>query len=219
MFESLLLALLAPAAATPAFTPTPDCPRQEVCRFVPAFSVRDHGREVTVKADVWGSYVGREGLLSLFPGDIVLVRLEADAAGRLTPVFVRADKPDADAPTREADAAEQVAQAGDAALEGAVGFSTRGREVEPDLLRFSFKQMPGKDDMLLVVENGYGRRLDYRALMTTTEGRAHVTSVCEVPAGLLSFEHWPHAIVTLELTDFRLVPAEPGFHPNELPCD
>jgi hypothetical protein len=157
--------------------------------------------------------------VTLFPGEIVLVRLAADAAGRLTPVFVRADRPDADAPAREAAAVKQIAQAGDAALEGSVGFHTVGREVEPDLLRFTFKQMPGEDDMMLVVENGYGRRLDYRALMTTTNGRAHVTGVCEVPSGLLSFEHWPHAIVSIELTDFRLGPAEPESNPNEVPCD
>lgn len=66
---------------------------------------------------------------------------------------------------------------------------------------------------LLVVENGQGRALAYRARMTV-RGHARHTDVCIVLPRLPSYEHWPHAIERLELSDFRFIPWMPNRAPT-----
>jgi len=66
---------------------------------------------------------------------------------------------------------------------------------------------------LLVVENGQGRALSYRARMTVG-GQTRHTDVCVVLPRLPSYEHWPHVIERLELTDFRFIPWAPGRAPT-----
>ena len=58
---------------------------------------------------------------------------------------------------------------------------------------------------LLIVENGYGQALRYRARMTH-DGRTRPTDVCVVLPANRSYEHWPHPIERIELRDFALVP-------------
>jgi hypothetical protein len=66
---------------------------------------------------------------------------------------------------------------------------------------------------LLVVENGQGRALAYRARMTV-RGQAHPTDVCIVLPHLPSYEHWSFPIERLELSDFRFIPWTPGRAPT-----
>ncbi|MGQ0590723.1 MAG: hypothetical protein ACT4N8_14555 [Sphingosinicella sp.] len=66
---------------------------------------------------------------------------------------------------------------------------------------------------LLVVENGQGRAMAYRARMTVN-GQTRHTDVCVVLPGLPSYEHWPHLIERLELSDFRFIPWPPGRRPT-----
>ena len=66
---------------------------------------------------------------------------------------------------------------------------------------------------MLVVENGQGRALAYRARMTLN-GRSRHTDVCVVLPLLPSYEHWPHLIERIELTDFRFIPWVTGRAPT-----
>lgn len=66
---------------------------------------------------------------------------------------------------------------------------------------------------LLVVENGLQRAIAYRARMTR-DGDTRPTDVCLVMPGLPSYEHWPHTIDRIELTDFRYVQWQPGQPPT-----
>ena len=51
---------------------------------------------------------------------------------------------------------------------------------------------------LLVVENGQGGALRYRARMTV-RGETRHTDVCVVLPHLPSYEHWPHLSIGIEL--------------------
>jgi hypothetical protein len=66
---------------------------------------------------------------------------------------------------------------------------------------------------LLVVENGRNRALAYRARMTVN-GQVRHTDVCVVLPRLPSYEHWPHRVERIELSDFRFVPWVPGRAPT-----
>ena len=79
-------------------------------------------------------------------------------------------------------------------------------------VRFRLMTIAGRH-ALLVVENGQRRALAYRARMTVN-GRTRHTDVCVVLPGLPSYEHWPHVIERLELSDFRFIPWLPGRRPT-----
>jgi hypothetical protein len=86
-------------------------------------------------------------------------------------------------------------------------------EARPDPIpnnevRFRFLTIADRH-ALLVVENGQDRALAYRARMTV-RGETRPTDVCVVLPGLPSYEHWPHTIERIELSDFRFVPWPPG---------
>ena len=82
----------------------------------------------------------------------------------------------------------------------------------PGQIRLRFLSIGGRHT-LLVVENGLQRALAYRARMTS-RGRTQPTDVCIVPPGVGGFEHWPHPIDTIELSDFRIVAWQPGQAPT-----
>ncbi|MEA3031032.1 MAG: hypothetical protein QOG13_2357 [Sphingomonadales bacterium] len=88
---------------------------------------------------------------------------------------------------------------------------TRPPPIPPNEVRVRFMSIAGQHT-LLVVENGQGRALSYRARMTVG-GRTRSTDVCIVLPHLPSYEHWPHPIERLELTDFRFIPWVPGRAP------
>ncbi|HEX8644436.1 MAG TPA: hypothetical protein VF702_11050 [Allosphingosinicella sp.] len=83
--------------------------------------------------------------------------------------------------------------------------------IPPGEVRLRFFAFNGHG--LLVVENGHGGALRYRARMTVN-GRARHTDVCVVLPHLPSYEHWPHSVERLELTDFRFIPWVPGRRPT-----
>lgn len=84
--------------------------------------------------------------------------------------------------------------------------------IPADEVRLRFMAIADKH-ALLVVENGQGRALRYRARMTVG-GRTKPTDVCIVLPRLPSYEHWPHPIERLELFDFEFVAWEPGRNPT-----
>ena len=83
--------------------------------------------------------------------------------------------------------------------------------IPPDQVRLRFFEMNGHG--LLVVENGQGRALRYRARMTAS-GREQPTDVCVVLPHLPSYEHWPHSVERLELTDFEFIAWTAGRNPT-----
>ncbi len=85
--------------------------------------------------------------------------------------------------------------------------------VQPGRLRLRFLSIAGQH-MMLVLENGYDRGIVYRARMTR-DGNQTATDVCLVMPMRYSYEHWPHTIERIELSDIRFVPWREG-DPN--PC-
>lgn len=98
--------------------------------------------------------------------------------------------PDAPVPTAEA-------------LPGGTG-TAEVPPVEPGMVRLRFMSIADRH-MLLIVENGYGEALRYRARMTRG-GNTRPTDVCIVLPVNRSYEHWPHMIDRIQLSDFALVP-------------
>jgi hypothetical protein len=89
---------------------------------------------------------------------------------------------------------------------------SRPDPIPPDEVRMRFLSVSGRHS-LLVVENGQGRALAYRARMTVNGQRRH-TDVCIVLPRLQSYEHWPHPIERLELSNFRFIAWAPGRNPT-----
>lgn len=80
--------------------------------------------------------------------------------------------------------------------------------VETGVVHLRFMSIAGRH-ALLVVENSYDSALAYRARLTE-QGETRHTDVCVVVPRLRSYEHWPHTVERLQLSDFRLVPWEEG---------
>ena len=66
---------------------------------------------------------------------------------------------------------------------------------------------------LLIVENGYGQALRYRAQMTV-RGNTRPTDVCVVLPANRSYEHWPHPIERILVYEFALVPWDGSNRPS-----
>lgn len=88
----------------------------------------------------------------------------------------------------------------------------RREQIPAGEVRIRFFTIAGQH-ALLVVENGQGMALRYRARMTV-RGAARHTDVCVVLAHLPSYEHWPHTIERIELSDFRFISWLPGRAPT-----
>lgn len=84
--------------------------------------------------------------------------------------------------------------------------------VERDIVNLRFLGI-AESHALLIVENGYGQALRYRARMTT-RGNARPTDVCIVLPANRGYEHWPHPIERIELSDFQLLPWSEGDTPT-----
>ncbi|HWE44667.1 MAG TPA: hypothetical protein VG407_01455 [Caulobacteraceae bacterium] len=82
--------------------------------------------------------------------------------------------------------------------------------LDKDTIRFTFKQVPGTTWMLLYIENGYGRKLEYRAHMLKMGDTVEPTDVCQVMSGKPSFENWPYPFAEIEISDLRLVDGDPN---------
>lgn len=71
----------------------------------------------------------------------------------------------------------------------------------------------GDQHAMLVVENGQGRGLRYRARMTV-RGETKPTDVCIVLPRRPSYEHWPYRIERIQLFDFEFIPWNPARLPT-----
>lgn len=84
------------------------------------------------------------------------------------------------------------------------GFYQVDQIQDPDsTLVFEFSQL----DMMLTVKNPFSQMLKFNADMVDFQGNLHPTSSCPVMAGGNAFEHWPHAIPELRLSNFRTLEA------------
>lgn len=81
--------------------------------------------------------------------------------------------------------------------------------VRANAVRIRFMAVPGRNETLLVIENGYDRAFVYRALITV-RGRTEATDVCLVRPGLRGIEHWPYAIERIEIYEVTLQPWQDG---------
>jgi hypothetical protein len=151
--------------------------------------------------------------LNLRPGEQVVVEIDADgamtvAAGDVTRI------------SREEQAGIVDAVARNPGAQGPNSVGVNGAEfgvkpVESDKLRISFIDLASigmPDDRLLVIENGYGRALRYRAVISRGT-RSQPTDVCTVLPTLRGYEHWPYPIDAIELSDLALVPYQEGTAP------
>jgi hypothetical protein len=89
---------------------------------------------------------------------------------------------------------------------------TRPDPIPPGEVRIRMLSIASRHTML-VVENGQGQALAYRARMTV-RGRSGATDVCIVLPHLPSYEHWAFPIDRLELTDFHFIPWTEGAAPT-----
>lgn len=183
------------------------------CRYIGTVDVQVDDR--MLRADINSSvpFVSDDGL-TLFVGESVVLALGADGQ-----VIVESHRPASEVITDELlqHGAAVVAEAGQAALDGAVPSSgPRPLNAGPaDRLRISFSQVPGSDETILLVENGYGRRIDYRAIMQVPGASGpQATTGCQVLPNLNGIEHWPHAIGVITLSDFHVAPDG-----GQLACD
>ena len=60
--------------------------------------------------------------------------------------------------------------------------------------------------MVLTVSNPFSKPLKYRAgIHRLGYEEFHTTSICPVPRGLKSYEHWPEPLIHILLVDFRFI--------------
>jgi hypothetical protein len=83
--------------------------------------------------------------------------------------------------------------------------------VDPNIVRIKFATVRGGHS-LLIIENGYGKALTYRAVIRKGR-RSQPTDVCQVPPASYGFEHWPYAIDQIDLSGLRLGPWTEGQAP------
>jgi hypothetical protein len=85
--------------------------------------------------------------------------------------------------------------------------------VQPDRLRLRFMSIAGQHS-ILILENGYGRGIVYRARITRGAD-TRPTDVCLVVPMRFGFEHWPYPLERIEISDVHLVPWRTG---DPVPC-
>jgi hypothetical protein len=110
---------------------------------------------------------------------------------------------------------EQMAQSSGPNAKGFNASGSTPRPVAPGVVRISLlavKGRSGNPETLLVLENGYGQAMRYRATMSRGE-RSAVTDVCSVLPGLRGYEHWPYPIDRIDLSSIRLEPYRAGTPP------
>ena len=85
--------------------------------------------------------------------------------------------------------------------------------IVPGEIRMRLHDIAGQHTML-IIENGYDRALIFHARMTSGD-RSTATDVCLVVPNNRSFEHWPHPIDRLELSQLVQVDWRQG---DPVPC-
>lgn len=71
----------------------------------------------------------------------------------------------------------------------------------PGRIEISLHRLDGRPGELLILANGYGRRLVYRAVLVRN-GVQTPTTVCAVRPGMSGIETWPYAVDAVELGGF-----------------
>lgn len=86
-----------------------------------------------------------------------------------------------------------------------------------NVIKLRMHQEDGKPDTFLTVTNYFPQFIKYRAgMMLPTSDEIRGTSSCTVMSdGRVAYEHWPHPIFQLVLTDFRAVEMSDG----QISCD
>lgn len=82
------------------------------------------------------------------------------------------------------------------------------RDVPRGQVHIRFAQVPGTEQVVLLIENGYGQAFVYRATQHV-DGAASPTDVCSVRPNFRAFEHWPYVIQQIDLTAISLEPMGP----------
>lgn len=78
-----------------------------------------------------------------------------------------------------------------------------GLYAQPDHVKLSFAHFADRAGVILLVENGYRRRLAYKAVMHRG-ARSAPTSVCSVAPGIVGVESWGDDLDAIELGSFTL---------------
>lgn len=181
----MLLALLAAAGAAlsnpmprPGVKADP-CAVAADCRYVKSYVVNDtDGTPYRVKVDTQTPWFVN-GALTLYPGELVVIRLVSDGDG-VKPVVVsygKADEIDIEAAAQELHDMMEP----DKETTGPLRTRLDIPRPEDDTIRLSFRQVASTGDMVLMVEDGYGRTLDYKAVMLSARrARVEPTTVCTV---------------------------------------
>ena len=90
--------------------------------------------------------------------------------------------------------------------DGLGNFKLVDKIVNPEkTIEFSFTQMDEKLDMMLSVKNPFSKDIKYHLDMIDFSGKPHKTSSCPVRANISVYEHWPHVIPELILTDMHFL--------------
>jgi hypothetical protein len=85
--------------------------------------------------------------------------------------------------------------------------------IAPNRIGLRLHSIAGRHTML-VIENGYDHAIVYRARMVRN-GQEQATDVCLVMPNRRGYEHWPHMIDRLDLSDFTVAEWREG---DEVPC-
>jgi hypothetical protein len=212
----LTLALSAVDAPAPEEKPPPSaCDARIDCRFVGLVTFRTPnggGRMAPFNQDMpfviedHGQHV-----LRLMVGEMVVVRL----GGAGEPPLVVVQKGPASALPRariydqmEAAVArlpvpDQRVQGVPLRIEpGASGDEPDKAPAAADTIRFTLKQAAGSTALMLIIDNGYGRTLAYKAQLLS---QANPTDVCQVKPGTATLENWPSPDFGIELSNFELI--------------
>ena len=227
------------AAAETCDVATPDC------RFVPDYklviSLGVPGvtgtRSTVVHASKTVPFVRSDKgktTLTLFPGEIVLVRL--GSAGEPEMAVVDKDRTDASQLYwTEAKFAEEAHHLFELmARDGRIRESAEGRphisdlsivlpapkpgdpprEPAPanDTIRITFKQLEGTTAMFLLVQDGYGRALSYHARGFYVDGRWLDFGSCLVSAHEGRGESYLFTVAEIELSDLKVTTEDPDAH-------
>jgi hypothetical protein len=221
----------APAAVTQD-PPPANCDKRPDCRFAKSVDLKmPNGGVWHLKADqpleiMTGK--GDDRAVGLLPGESVVVRL--DDHGQPNAVILshgRAeDVPPSKLSVNADDQVKAMAASKHPPQEGVAPGTVMAPEavteadlkpsdlpltapLEKDTIRLTFKQVPGTTWMILFVENGYDKKLQYKARMLKMGDTIEPTDVCEVMSGKPSFENWPYPFAEIMISDLRLVDGDP----------
>lgn len=189
------------------------CADPRNCREVGQVAIQVGTQTLAADINETIPFVSEDGL-SLFVGESVVVIVGDE--GELT---VESHGPAAEIITE--DKLMQAAAEMNAAM-AASGLDVAPSTIDPiasgrpqNRVRLSMMQLPGSEETVLLVENGYGRRFDYQAFMQVPGRRGpEYTTTCELVPDFMVLEHWPHAIAVITVTELTEVTPS-----REIVCD